>query len=561
MNTLDKDLDLLFKAKKKTRKQLGNGQANGEQVEQDPMRLHGALVSEATPNTNSRLFYKPGKAERRVPDMQLCFRLARYFDLSHIQALHLACKSAWEGFVSENWDTDVYSKCFDLPSVIHAKIVEDKPGDNFYRIVSSFPHGVFEFPYKKDSSVPSQDVNVEKLFETLSNDLHVGRCTDVESGIIFRNSERSAFILTDFAQKLMENLDEYYPLSANAYKPSASGEDHPLATFLRTQTTNNWFLWPNEGADMAKLTEVILPVIGQPGVEVDALDRDEYWIAYADWLRATAGLDDREVILWQTCADVRWTYVRWWQALGQSFVDVEKLRYRLTCLETMDELKDTFGTFAAAEEAARKVHDQQRQKLDRDAVLSFVTEFTANGATTSMTPDESEQYRVRIKRLISRAIKLLHPDRTAQKRFTDAQRKNLIGLWHEFQSLRSQGKDQTLGASGNVIETGGLEDVIARAEAIWEVEGLRIDPALLIQGATLAEKVEWLKGHIERLELDHKRLDSDILALNSADLRSKTADLASPKMTEARQMAFEEEGMRLASEVEELERKLHAHFK
>ena len=135
-------------------------------------------------------------------------------------------------------------------------------------------------------------------------------------------------------------------------------------------------------------------------------------------------------------------------------------------------------------------------------------DYALTGDDASLNEISSQKAIAVFRKRLKTLFMLLHPDRLLHVPLTENQRHELRRIWDDCQAVNVKNAcHYHLARSSELIES-----CIDRANAILAQAGIDIDPGLIIQGATLEERIVWLQKAIHRTQRDIEILRDELKA-------------------------------------------------
>jgi hypothetical protein len=306
--------------------------------------------------------------------------------------------------------------------------------------------------------------------------------------------------------------------------------------------------------------------------DTSPMERDAFWRERCRWAEAQEALDQVLVQIEERRLRNAETKRQYLVLFGQAEVKLQEAIVGWYDLKLQKDLKQADPSLTdeqladlVRESESRHGRRKELQKL-RDEALLAPDLFHEHASGGLMEQDQIRQYRAQAKSLLRKLRFKIHPDHLkldpAYQRLTEAQKQELEAMLQRAIEI----SPWELGFPPGFLEhdmrsVRGLEEALARVDAILENAGLETRVDAQIQGRTLAEQIEWLRRTIRSLEgrLHAARAERHALATDPDSQRMENV-LACPEQHDAIREAMARETQEYGEKADQLEEEIKALF-
>lgn len=303
-----------------------------------------------------------------------------------------------------------------------------------------------------------------------------------------------------------------------------------------------------------------------------AVQREDFWRKRCRWGQAQEMLDDLHMQIEQRRLKNAETKRQYLALFGATEVELQEAMVRWWELKLWKDLKEANPSLTEEELTelaieAENRHGKRREleKLRDAAMLAPI--LTHEGASgTHMDVDQVREYRAQTKSLLRKLRFKIHPDRLrndpAYQKLTAAQKGELETMLKQALEISFSELGFPPGfAEHDMRSVRGLEEALARVNAILGNAGLDTRVEAQIQGRTLADQLEWLQRTIMSLErrLDEAKAELHALATDPETQRVRNV-LACPEQHETIREAMAGEAGEYNAKADKLEEEIKPSF-
>ena len=245
---------------------------------------------------------------------------------------------------------------------------------------------------------------------------------------------------------------------------------------------------------------------------------------------------------------------RWLTLFGKAYLALLEAEQRVVSMQRMLQVKDAKPDldFDECRELVIRQEKEERERLETLQKEFLFHKGLILPPTREGTPAEISDYRRECKKILRKIWLLTHEERLNLENFTDEQRKKLRTYFDKTLEVDTK----TIGYDHRPLEQ--LLDILSAVRAIWEVMGVDVREEMIVKGEDLAQKIEWLKKQIERLERESGLLRDRLHVLTvNQDIAEKSASMKNDEEIEritgemeSKRKAFEKEAEELKIELE-----------
>jgi len=260
-----------------------------------------------------------------------------------------------------------------------------------------------------------------------------------------------------------------------------------------------------------------------------------YGAARREWLALQEELGERLLYLERHRLENENLTQRWLGVFGVESVALAEQAARVDGLQQRIELKLSQPAIdrVALEQRLAEADRERQSHLDRLRFrLAVALTDPRHPAGGVISAAEVGEYRRQSKQTLREIWLLIHPDKLAANavvgRLTVAQKQLLADLWHRAMAVRAEEMGVEAGYLGHDYRSLSLlQDILAMVRAVLRNAGIDTDVALIVQGETVPEQLDWLRGSIQRLQSELDNVQAELLALlNDAKVQEQAAMLA-----------------------------------
>jgi hypothetical protein len=239
------------------------------------------------------------------------------------------------------------------------------------------------------------------------------------------------------------------------------------------------------------------------------------------WLALQEELGERLLYLERRRLDNENVIRSWMATFGADHVELAEQAARVDGLQQRIDLKSAQPDLARDELERRLAQADagRRSELDRLRFrLAVARVDPARGEGRSASAEEIGEYRRQSKQALREIWLLIHPDRLAVNAqaagLTEAQRELLRDLWHRAMAVRAEEMGFEPGYLGHDYRSLSLlQDILATVRAVLGNAGIDSDVNLVVQGDTVEQQLDWLRGSIDRLQRELDDVQAELLVL------------------------------------------------
>jgi len=273
---------------------------------------------------------------------------------------------------------------------------------------------------------------------------------------------------------------------------------------------------------------------------------DQFWLKKSCWLTIQGELEDKlllreDVRLRNFNVDMEWmgTFGRAYVELLEAQMRHRRLERRTAIARADPSLTDEDIEARVKESIEEELASLEKARGDAMHAARFARPHEMEGETLSDA--QLDRDRDEAKRIIREIWRLTHPD-TLNGSFTERQRKRLREYLEEVVKIRRSE------ALIDVRAIPVLTEILAKVRELYDVMGVDLEPASVIRGDTLAERIAWLENEIQKIEAQTRELMAEIHAMiTDPDIREKRASLGDEEARKVTLLGLE----RLKRELEE----------
>lgn len=265
-----------------------------------------------------------------------------------------------------------------------------------------------------------------------------------------------------------------------------------------------------------------------------AREQDEFWLLYRSWQERLSRLDEVLIACESLRVRIAETDRQWLAVFGD--VEVRLREQALRCEEMRERIR--------RKRANRRLTRDDLDKAMRERVTADALELEDLGHRVALSPlwakrfhdgtvtspEEIHEYQKACKSVVRRIFHLTFSDRLEQhpryRQLTDRQKANLRAAFDRARAAKPDDvgwDDRDLRSGVRSLE--GLLQVLGEVEHDLEFAGIDVDYRLTMQGATLAERMEWLGNQSVRATQETSAAQSELSILRQR-LESESAQKA-----------------------------------